>query len=86
PSSHWSVVAILGILKAGGAYVPVDAETPVERVQYLIGDTQMKALIILSEEEEKAREYGVDTLVLDKEWEMLKALSPELNPETGAVH
>ena len=85
PSSHWSVVAILGILKAGGAYVPVDAETPVERVQYVIGDTRMKALIILSGEEEKAREYGVDTLLLDKEWEMLKTLSLELSPESGPV-
>ena len=84
-SSHWAIVAILGILRAGGAYVPVDADTPAERVQYLVGDTQMKTLIILAEEEEKSKQYGVDTLVLDNEWEILKAMSLKISMESGSV-
>ena len=35
------VIALVGILKAGGAYVPLDPEAPVERIQYVMQDTQM---------------------------------------------
>ena len=33
------VVALLGVLKAGGCYVPLDPEYPVERQQYMVGDS-----------------------------------------------
>lgn len=73
-ASHWSVMAILGILKAGAAYVPMDAELPVERVQYLVTDTRIKTLIMLSTDSELAQAYQVDTFMLDKEWDTIRNL------------
>ncbi len=67
PPSSWSLVSILGILKSGAAYIPIDSETPEERVQYLITDTRLKALIILSEREEKIRQANIPTLTIDQE-------------------
>lgn len=39
------MIGILGILKAGGAYVPIDPKYPVERVQYILEDTDTKLIL-----------------------------------------
>src|SRR6185312_5352620 len=39
------VVSRLGGLKAGGAYVPLDVEYPVERLQYMVADADVKIVI-----------------------------------------
>jgi len=39
------VVGIWGILKAGGAYVPVDADFPVERMAFILKDTDAQIAI-----------------------------------------
>ena len=38
-------VALLGILKAGAAYLPIDFDTPLERMRYLIDDTQARIAV-----------------------------------------
>jgi len=43
--SHSTIVAILAILKAGGTYVPLDPTYPVERLTWIVKDTQMALLI-----------------------------------------
>ena len=40
-----SLVSMLGVLKAGAAYVPLDPHAPVRRVEYIIGNCGLKALI-----------------------------------------
>ncbi|HEY1351601.1 MAG TPA: amino acid adenylation domain-containing protein [Ktedonobacteraceae bacterium] len=39
------VIAILGVLKAAGAYVPLDMSYPGERLQYIVQDAQVQALL-----------------------------------------
>jgi amino acid adenylation domain-containing protein/non-ribosomal peptide synthase protein (TIGR01720 family) len=39
------VVALLAILKAGGAYVPLDPATPLDRLAFLIEDSQIALLV-----------------------------------------
>ncbi|MEO6230259.1 MAG: amino acid adenylation domain-containing protein [Ferruginibacter sp.] len=39
------IVAILGILKAGAAYVPIDPDYPLDRIKYMLHDTQAKIVI-----------------------------------------
>lgn len=39
------IISILGILKAGKAYVPIDVDLPVERVKYIINNTQLNIIL-----------------------------------------
>jgi amino acid adenylation domain-containing protein len=39
------VIAALAILKAGGAYVPLDSTLPAERLDFMLGDAEVRALI-----------------------------------------
>jgi amino acid adenylation domain-containing protein len=45
PSGINMIVAILGVLKAGGIYIPIDVNYPVERINYLVNDSQPKVII-----------------------------------------
>jgi amino acid adenylation domain-containing protein len=40
-----SVISMFGVLKAGAAYVPLDPHAPVRRIEYIIGNCGLKALI-----------------------------------------
>jgi amino acid adenylation domain-containing protein len=43
------IIGIMGILKAGGAYLPIDPEYPIERINYMLQDSNAKILINKSE-------------------------------------
>jgi len=40
------LIGLLGILKAGGAYVPLDPDYPLERLRYLVQDSQPLAVLV----------------------------------------
>ena len=43
------VIGLLGILKSGAAYVPLDPSYPVERLEYMIKDSQISIILTNSE-------------------------------------
>ncbi|MEL7051987.1 MAG: amino acid adenylation domain-containing protein, partial [Cyanobacteria bacterium J06588_5] len=43
--THSTITAILAILKAGGTYIPLDPTYPLERLSWIVQDTQMALLI-----------------------------------------
>lgn len=67
------VVALLAVWKAGGAYVPLDPSYPLERLSFMIEDSQAPVLLT----EEKYRPLFASTastvICLDSDWEMLSA-------------
>lgn len=42
-------IALMGILKSGGCYVPISPETPKERIEYILSDTQAQFIITQKE-------------------------------------
>jgi len=44
------VTGIYGIIKAGAAYVPIDEEYPEDRIQFILEDSNAKAVVVSSEE------------------------------------
>lgn len=43
--SEWMVVSMLGVLKSGAAYLPVDPEYPLDRIEYLLSDSNAKMML-----------------------------------------
>ena len=86
------VIALLGILKAGAACVPLDPKYPLERLEYMIGDTQMSAIITQSHLVDKLPQnlnQDVRILCIDRDWAQIKqkvVKNPhnEVNPQNLA--
>ncbi|MEC0802674.1 condensation domain-containing protein, partial [Bacillus atrophaeus] len=53
------IVGILAVLKAGGTYLPIDPEYPVERIEYMMEDSQASVLL--------TQEHLLDQITFNKE-------------------
>lgn len=42
--SEWMIVTVLGILKAGGCYLPVNADTPLERLSFILKQADVRVV------------------------------------------
>ncbi|MDZ8084266.1 MAG: amino acid adenylation domain-containing protein [Nostoc sp. DedQUE12b] len=73
------VVGILAILKAGGAYIPLDPSYPVERLNFMLFDSQASLLISKQEILEKLSLSAAKTVCLDIDKEEISQESLE-NP------
>ena len=59
------VVALLGVLKAGGAYVPLDPSYPVERLRYMLEDSEPLVLLTQGHLEEQFSDRPKALAVID---------------------
>nr|WP_248277579.1 non-ribosomal peptide synthetase [Brasilonema sp. UFV-L1] len=59
------IVGILAVLKAGGAYIPLDPSYPVERLGFMLSDSQAEVLITQHEILEKLPTSSAKTVCLD---------------------
>ncbi|MBW4673819.1 MAG: amino acid adenylation domain-containing protein [Desmonostoc geniculatum HA4340-LM1] len=73
------VVGILAILKAGGAYIPLDPSYPVERLNFMLSDSQASILISHQEILEKLSLSSPKIVCLDIHKDKIIQQSPE-NP------
>ncbi|MFN6501591.1 MAG: amino acid adenylation domain-containing protein [Nostoc sp. DedQUE01] len=71
------VVGILGILKAGGAYIPLDPSYPVERLNFMLSDSQASILISHQEILEKQSLSSHKIVCLDIHQDEIAQQSPE---------
>jgi amino acid adenylation domain-containing protein len=78
------VVSLLAVLKAGGAYVPLDPEYPLERLAFMLEDSQ--ARILLTQERLAVKLSGdkIETVFVDTNWERIASESAE-DPRSEAT-
>jgi amino acid adenylation domain-containing protein len=75
------LVGVLGVLKSGGAYVPLDPLFPRQRLQYMLEDASVAALLTQQHIAAELPEHGAEVISLDTEWESIGRESAE-NPRT----
>ncbi len=73
------VVALYAILKAGGAYVPLDPEYPLERLEFMIGEPELAAVLTQEALLELVPDETANVLALDAGFVPLEEFSAE-NP------
>ncbi|MEL6939991.1 MAG: amino acid adenylation domain-containing protein, partial [Cyanobacteria bacterium J06598_1] len=77
PRSFALIVSILGILKVGAAYVPLDPNYPQARLDYIVTDAQLQALIslesTLSEKFAAAGDADYQLICYDRDREKITA-------------
>ncbi len=83
-----TVVAILAILKAGGVYVPLDPAFPPERLDFMLEDAEVPALITEKTVGEgtpaRFTERGIEIVCLDRDAAAI-ARASDRNPAAGAA-
>ncbi|HLP58795.1 MAG TPA: amino acid adenylation domain-containing protein, partial [Candidatus Deferrimicrobium sp.] len=52
------IIGIMGILKSGGAYMPIDPDSPEERINYMLKDSNAGILMIINDPN-KNRNFGI---------------------------
>lgn len=70
-----AIAAVLAILKIGAAYVPIDVSLPLERLQYLVSQSQASCLLVSSEEvAAKLPLHNLPSIIIDSERDELSKL------------
>ena len=59
------VIGILAVLKAGGAYVPLDSSYPLQRLQFMLEDTEAPILLTHSSLQSQYSYYKGHLIILD---------------------
>ncbi|MRH99216.1 amino acid adenylation domain-containing protein [Kriegella sp. EG-1] len=66
------ITSVLGTLKLGATFVPISSEQPKERVQYILEDSNCKALISNTKLSSKLVSKKIDIINLDKSTEYIE--------------
>lgn len=79
------LVGILGILKAGGAYVPIDPSYPVERILYMLNDTDADLIVTSKSVSSKLTDCQAEIIELDTNATLLdRQRSDDLNVQINS--
>jgi amino acid adenylation domain-containing protein len=62
PKAVESLVSMFGVLKAGGVYVPLDPQQPAQRIQYIVDNCGIKALVTTREKVQSLDPAAIPTV------------------------
>jgi amino acid adenylation domain-containing protein len=77
------IIGIFGILKAGGAYIPLDPTYPIQRLAYMLENSQATVLLTQANVVERLPSFEGETVIIDQELDMISQQSTE-NTDTDS--
>ena len=75
------IIGVLAVLKAGGAYLPLDPDYPAKRLEQMLADTEIRALLTHTTLLPRLPSAHPHTVCLDSEWATIARL-----PDGPPVH
>jgi amino acid adenylation domain-containing protein/non-ribosomal peptide synthase protein (TIGR01720 family) len=71
------VIGLLAILKAGGAYIPLDPSYPIERIAFILEETQAPVLLTQASLLETTPQHQAQVVCLDTDWSLIAQQSQD---------
>jgi amino acid adenylation domain-containing protein len=84
PPSAEAVIALLGALKTGAAYVPLDPAYPSERLQFMIEDASLSAIVTHSSIQDQLPQSAKNVVVLDRDERLHREPTINLAPTVSS--
>ncbi len=79
------VVSLLAIMKAGGIYIPLDPSYPMQRITYMLEDSEADVLVTQDHLIEQLPASGLQIVRVDSDWAEIEREEPDnLRPSAGA--
>ncbi|MYW06181.1 non-ribosomal peptide synthetase/MFS transporter [Streptomyces sp. SID3343] len=78
-------VAVVAVLKAGGAYLPLDPEQPLERLAFMLADSDVRVLLTETGLRERTAGYSGTVVLIDADRAAIEAASAERPPAEAAA-
>ena len=64
---------LVGIMKSGAGYVPLDPDYPVDRLAYMVENSEVKHVIAHLDQAELTDEFETTTTFIDQDWDKIAA-------------
>ena len=77
------IIGLLGILKAGAAYIPIDPAYPIDRIRYMLNDSEAQLVLTQSTLIDSLPTYTGKTLCMDSDWPSINQESDEPIPQSA---
>jgi amino acid adenylation domain-containing protein len=71
------IIGLLAILKAGGAYIPLDPSYPIERIAFILEETQAPVLLTQASIWETTAQHQAQVVCLDTDWHLIAQQSQD---------
>ena len=82
---------LIGIMKSGAGYVPLDPDYPIDRLIFMVENSEVQHVIAHSDQDDLTKQFGTPTTVVDRDWDEIAAAGNEpvdakLQPESDIAY
>ena len=84
---------LVGIMKSGAGYVPLDPDYPVDRLIYMVEDSNLKHVIAHADQLHLTEQFNTPTTIIDRDWEEIvsneqstEATSTPIDPQSDVAY